>query len=204
MPSRYIIMTSHKCSPCFLFVWPLSPQLASGCSLPSIFISPWSPRLIVVKFTNPRHCFTYFPAIFPAMGQVSFQPPTSIHATKTVTTRQQSPGGVPRFVARHYPWLGKQFFTKPEHMSAIWLALAPTITCCRSHVRLSRSSFVFHIAKGRTKSSVISVFPSPQKHRISGLARSILSSERLLTFISGRLRSGAWMPSSASSSLRTI
>lgn len=83
------------------------------------------------------------------MGQVSFKPPTSVHTTKTVTTRQQSPGGVPGFCGQILSMIGKVVFAKPAHINAIWLSLTVTITCYRSHERLCRLTFVFHISKAQ-------------------------------------------------------
>lgn len=57
---------------------------------------------------------------------------TSVHTTKTVTTRQQCSGGVPRVEARY----GSRLW-KPKHVTAMWFALTVTITCHRSHERLA-------------------------------------------------------------------
>lgn len=70
----------------------------------------------------------------------------------------------PRFVARHYPWLGKQFFffTNPDPTSAIWLALAPTITCCRSRETFPLFICLTHRKKQNKEQRYLS-FPFPSK-----------------------------------------
>lgn len=152
-----IVMTSNKGSPCLLLICPFIPHLGSLCSPPSLL-----KVLLVVKSTNPGFFPNMFFLIFvPLWGKFRLNPLLWYMQPKQWWPGN-SPGGVHRFVARHYPSLGKQFLTEPECMNAIWLALAPIITCCTSHVGLSCSSFVLHIAKGRTKSSVISLLLPPK------------------------------------------
>lgn len=126
------------------------------------------------------------------MGQVSFKPPTSYTQPK-----QSLPGNRVLEVSLDLwpeiiPDWESSFFAEPEHMSDIWLALAPTITCCWSHERLF-PLFVSlsHCKRTEQRAALSLFFLLPQKHRINGPVRPILSSERLQTFISGFLRSGA-------------
>lgn len=118
------------------------------------------------------------------MGQVSFKPPTLVHTIKTVTTRQQSPGGVPWICGQILSMIGKVVFAKPAHINAIWLSLAVTITCYRSHERLCRLTFVFHISKAQQR--VLLSF-SPKHRRPSSLLDAVVRT--LLMCINGQLRS---------------
>lgn len=152
-----------------------------------------SPSLINVKSTNPRVFFKHV-FLMSVLLWGKFHWNLLLRYTQA---KHSLPGNRVLEVSLDLwpeiiPDWESSFFAKPELMSDIWLALAPTITCCRSHERLSRSLFVFGIAEGQNKEQrYLSFSLLPRKHRISGLALLMLSSERLLAFISGFLRSGA-------------
>lgn len=142
---------SHECSPCLLFIWPLIPHLPSVCSPPSVFISLIQ-RLSLNMFSWYLSCYG-----------------ASFVSTPYLDTRNQNSDvqateswRCPQICGQTLSLIGKAVF----HEARAHECHLARLSSNNYLLQISWETFplfVFHIAKGRTKSSVICLFPSPTK-----------------------------------------